>query len=450
MRAFWEWLKQRMRILSQPRLRAEIGWVLTSKGTEFLLLFALLKVITLGLGPEGFGEYNFVDVGIILASSVMLVPIRESFLRDYYGLAERGELGAGARLLIRWYLVATVFGVLTALALAFRADAWLGLQPLTVALGGLVFFFECWRLLGHEILNIRRLRRRWAMSGVGFLATQLVAVSCAILIFTAQPWAALAAYAAASGLFAFLVTAPILRELASLPRSSPTRLGRMAWTFGAPLAAVLIFQWLQSFSDRFLLGLLLSVETAGIYIAAYQVCGAPYVLLRKLVHNFVTPIAYRRGSDESNPRSLWAADRVVLAGAAVQLGLGSALLPIYALFGTSLVVFLTSERFAVSMDLVLTLAAARLVQSLAESLQPVFAVHHRLGSMLWFRLSSAIATVAICSFMIQRYGIMGAAWGSLLGFSLYLAAIALFPHGCVWLILDARRRSRVTVEPPSR
>ena len=153
----------------------------------------------------------------------------------------------------------------------------------------------------------------------------------------------------------------------------------------------------------------------------------------------LTPIAYQRGWDETDASRLWAADRVLVGGVGVQLAAGLVLLAGYLVWGSELVVLLTSEAFAVPAALVAILATGRFLQTLSQSLQPIFAVHHKMGSILWLRLVGAALTVGLCWPLTLEYGILGAAAGSCAAFALYLGILLFAPSGCFWLVLRARR-----------
>src|SRR5690606_5720472 len=215
-------------------------------------------------------------------------------------------------------------------------------------------------------------------------------------------------------------------------------------TFGVPLGVLTAFQWVQGFIDRYLLKAFLDIEAVGLYVATYQVCGIPYTLLLRISHNLLKPIAYQRGHDVDDARSLWAADRLLLAGLGIQAVVGAVMLIGYAAFGPQLVVLVTSQEFVVSTTTIVLLAAGRYVQALGQALSSIFAVHKRTGSFLGFRIFGACLTVAICVPLIQRHGILGAAAGSLLSLTLYLIGLLFGPSGCWWLIRSARQGARAT------
>ncbi len=431
------------RLSSTPRLRGELVWVIAHRFVEFGFLFAQLKLLTSLLGKEGYGEYSLAETGIALLGSLLLAPVQEAYLRDYHGAGDRGETRAATRLLLRWYAVATL-GAAALLALVSQAfSEWFAVGRWTTLAAGLVFLAERWRTLGQDLLNIERQRRAGALWNLSFLTLQLALVALVLWSGPATATSALLAYAAAAALFGALVTAPLARRLLRRPGSAARSLvPSLVLGFGVPYAALLIFQWVQAFSDRILVKGLLDPASLGLYVAAYQVCGVPFVLLLRVAHELLTPIAYARSRDLGDSSQLWSADRLLLAGLGAQLVLGVGMLGGYALFGSRLLVLLTSEAYALPASTLTLLAAARFAQSFSMGLQPIFAVHQRMGRLLGFRAAGAIVTPAICWLTIPAFGVAGAALGTLLAYLAYLVVLGFGPAGCVWLVLGARRSAR--------
>lgn len=428
-------------MLGNPRLRAEIGWVVVNKGAEFVLLFGLLKLLTNQLGKAGYGEYNLAEVAVLLVGNALLMPVHESFLRDYHGSKERGERRAAGLFLLRWYAAATLLAAVLAGLLSTNLGRWLGVGPWTPLAAGLIFVFERWRFLGQDVLNIQRKRRAWALFNLAYSALLLATIGIAVHVGPATATTALFAYAGAAAVFSVVVAGPMVRGMLREPEGAASGLPRLVWVFGVPYAALLLFQWVQGFSDRYLVKGLLDPESVGLYVAAYQVCGIPFTLVLRIAHNLLTPIAYQRSRDTEDPAQLWSADKLVLTGIAIQLCVGVAMLVGYALVGQQLLVLLTNERFVLPTVTLVVLAAGRFVQSVSQATQPIFAVHHELRRMLWFRGFGAVLTLGICWLAISRYGIPGAAIGTLVALSVYLVALLFAPGGCWWLVTDARRRA---------
>ena len=424
--------------IGDERLRSEVGWVILNKAAELVLLFGLLKLLTNGIGKAGYGEYNITDTALLLVSSVVLAPVHQAFLRDYHGSHERDEARGAAVYLIRWFGLVTLAIALVGMVFSRQLAAWFELSPWTPFAAGVLFLTERWRLIGQDILNIQRRRKHWALANLAFIVSLIAAIAAVVEWGPASAPGALFAYAAVAGVFGIGLTAGFLRDVVRLPRGLPSGLAKLTLGFGVPYAALLVFQWIQGFGDRYLVKALLDAESVGLYVAAYQVCGVPFALILRIAHDLLTPVAYRRAQDATDPVQFWSADKLLIGGIAIQIVAGLAMLVFYAFFGQWLLIFLTNDQFELPATTLVLLAAARFAQSMSFATQPIFAVHHRLSDMLWFRCFGAVLNLGICAWAIARHGIPGAALGTLLATGLYLVALVFGPRGCWWLVAGVR------------
>lgn len=437
------------RLGSSSRVRGEVAWVVSSRVSEYLIQFALLKILATRLGRDGYGEMNLAETAIVLATHVVLAPARESFLRDYHRAKERRSEKSARQFLLRWYACGTIGVLILSVVTSDLVSRTFGLSRWTVIAAGLVFFFDRWRMLAADIRNIDRSRKSWAIWNISFSLSLVGCITIGTWAAPATAATALFAYAAASAVFSLSMMLPWIRDTRTLEAGPSTDLIGQTRRFGLPFAALLVFQWIQGFTDRYLIQAQLDVETVGLYVAAFRVCGVPFMLILAISHSLLTPIAYQRSSPSSGPGRLWAADQVVLAGIGFHLVSGLLLIGIYAVSGPDLVVLLTTDDFQVSRRTVVALAAARLIQTISQALQPIFAVHERMDRLLWLRMIGAAATVAICWPMIARYGAFGAALGTLMAFSLYLLGLTFGPSGCFWLVRAARAEASPSSPQPA-
>ncbi|MDY7010514.1 MAG: oligosaccharide flippase family protein [Planctomycetota bacterium] len=429
-------------VLRNPRLRREMFWVACNKAVELTTLFVTLKVLTNFLSKAGFGEFNLALTSLMLLDSILIVPMNRAFQRHYHTSEERGTLRSTAMALFRWYTVVTVAVALGGCIFSISLSGWFGLETWTAMAAGIYFMANRWRALGVETLDIRRQRRKCAVHNGLFLLSQLALVFAAIYFIKASASAALFAYAIAAVICSLIVAVPLVRRMRVMPEGTNSEIMRMVWSFGLPFGALMVFQWVQNFADRYIIAGQLDFQSAGLYVAAYQVCGIPYMLLLNIMYSLLMPIAYQRARDIDDPRQLWSADRVLLAGVAAYLGIGASMLLVYGFWGRQLIVLLTSKGFALPLSIIMFLTLCRYVQCLGMLFQLFFAVHHQIKRLLWFRAIGAIITVPICWFAVRSYDITGAAVGALLAGTIYVALVCLGRGGCAWEILSSRSAAR--------
>src|SRR5215813_12993929 len=87
------------------RLRREATWVLTHKVLELVLNIASLKVFTTLMrdAPAAYGEFNLALTATVLAATVVLLPVTQTYLRSYHGANTSGTMPAVTAVLLRWY-----------------------------------------------------------------------------------------------------------------------------------------------------------------------------------------------------------------------------------------------------------------------------------------------------------------------------------------------------------
>jgi len=332
---------------------------------------------------------------------------------------------------------------------SYLADAF-GVAASTVTAAGLAFFADRWRILGLEVMNMRRQRRRWALSSLAYSGALLALMTVTLHWFTATPSVALYVYATTAAVFAAIGTGPLIAEIAALPTGSRSNIGPMVIGFGAPFGLLLLLQWVQGFADRFLIKALIEDATAvGLYAAAYQVCGAPFTLVFRITQNLLRPVAYQKG-DHQQPETLWSADRVLLGGTAFQLVCGVNAVILLVWLGPSLIVLLTNSTFQVERTTVAALAAGRFAQMIAASIQPIFAVHRAMNRLLYYRLGGAVLTVALCYPLTLQLGVFGTALGTSLALTSYLLILLIAPKGAMSLLRSAHREAIAAIDTGNR
>lgn len=429
------------RILTNRSAREEFAWVALNKLAEAALLFVTLKLLTRLLSKEAYAEYNLIVTLMVLVAHVALLPINRAYHRLYHGGEESGHARSAGTATLTWYAVATGVVLLLAGLISRPAGRWFAFEPWSAAAAGMLFVGTYWRFLGVEIFNLRRERRTAAIQSIAFYAATVVAMAAALVLWEPSATAALLSSAAVALVFAVLAARPLVRQIRAHPPGGGSPIMTMAWTFGAPYAAMMACGWVQGFADRYLVDWLMDREAAALYVAAFVVSGAPYMILVTMMDSALVPIAYQRCKDPSDPAQAWAGDRVMLLGVGVYALIGLPLIPVFLLFGPQVLTLFTSAEYALPGSVIAWLALGRFMQGLTVLAQWFFAIHNRMGSSLLFRAAGALLTVPICWLAIQHGGLMGAAVGTFVAAAAYAGLLTFGPGGCYWLIVSCRRRT---------
>ena len=418
--------------LRNARIRSEVGWLLAHKVAEFLVVFATLKVFTTAMPEAVFGEYQLALSALMLLTNFSAAPISQAFIRLYH---ESGRDGTRRSLFdavrIANWRVALVTAI-GAAVLSYPVSHLFGFEPLTLFATGLIILGNRWRSLWIYLLDIRRERRTGAIQNVGFFLGVLSATVVVISLVKMSATSALLTYAFVAAAFGWLGRSGFERERLASEPGRPSAFRQAAWEFGLPIGALLTFQWFQSFSERWILGIQLTLDEVGQYVAAYQVAGAPYLMLMAIVNGLVIPVAYQRaGGDASNLKS---ADRVLIAGTVAYLLFGAACLPLYAYWGHEIARLLTSKEYALPSAIILLIAAARYLNCLGLVLHSFFLLHRRTMPLLITSAVAAAISIPVYWYAVSAGAIRGAAIGVCTTASFYVCLMLFAPGGVIWLL----------------
>lgn len=429
------------RIVREPRLMREAGWVILGKVVEFGLLFVSLKLMTTLMPQSEVGGYQLIQSSLMLLGIALLGPVQNGYHRYFHTAEERGERRGAGVILLRWYSIATAavlaLGVIFAVPLAHRFE----IGTVAVMLGGLIFFVDRWRMIALEVLEIRRLRRSFALQASGHLILQVTLLWTFLTVFEPDATAALSAQGTAALVFSIVAVAPFLRMILSGQPRAQSGLMETVRRFGAPYSVLLICQWLQLSVDRFVIDQMLDKASVGLYVTAYQITGVPFMLLVNIGSWFLLPIAYQRARDIDDPAQLWAADKIFVGGIAAYVVIGLVAVAGLSLGGPALIVALSSAEYELPTATVIALSIGRYIQCLAFLIQPIFAVHQRMTSSLVFRVIGAALAVPICWLGVKWGGVHGAAVATIISSLLYAMLLIAGPGGCLWLVLRSRADS---------
>jgi len=421
-------------------LRSEVGWVTFSCIADLILTFISLKACTMLLSKSAFGEYNLGMTAMVLLAYVFLFPMNQAYLRYFHTAEANGTARSAGLAVLTWYGVTTTMVAVILMVATAPLSKTFGLELFVPLAVGLAFLASYWRWLGVEVLRIQRSRKMYSLQSVSFQVLRAVFLVAAIYWVQASATWALLAHAAAAMLLAVFGIVPLARRILSKPRGPRGDLMKMVWTFGIPSATVFVCLWIQAFADRYIVAYLLDFESVAVYVAAYQVCGVPYTMLATIMDNLVVPIAYQRTKDIKDARQVWAGGKAILIGAVAYVVIGAFGLLLYVVLGQQLLVLLTTNKYLVSINVILVMTGCRYVQSLATMLDRLFAVHHRMTRSFVFRAVGGGISLALCWFGTKWFGFLGAVTGVFLGSLAYLVLAGVGPGGWVWLVWRNRKK----------
>lgn len=209
--------------------------------------------------------------------------------------------------------------------------------------------------------------------------------------------------------------------------------------YGVPLTAALTLSFIVTYSDRLLLGWLRGSADVGTYAAAYDLTSQALFTLMMMVNLSAFPLAVRALEEKGveAARSQLAAHAVLLLGAAGPATLGIALLA-----PNVSAVLVGSSYQVTAARLIPWLACGAFVAGIkAFYFDLSFQLGRKTTKQVWISMAAAALNIGLNVWWIPTFGVLGAAWASLVAFmiaavlsmTLGLAVFRLPVPGIQWL-----------------
>ncbi|MDQ4076229.1 MAG: oligosaccharide flippase family protein [Chloroflexota bacterium] len=389
-----------------------------------LALFLLIPYLVNALPTEEYGAWALFEVAVVFLNMLILAGMDTGLMREYWfldGEEERHRL-SGTVLIgtLGWGLV--IVGV-SSLGL------WVGAGYLQVveilqfgsstnllALVVFIGFFEAIFALLLSLFRIREEAWRFVVLSVGRMFLFLVATIVGVSWLEGVEGALLGRLVA--GIFGVAVAAFLARNLVAL-QFTPGRFKRVV-RYGLPLLPTSIAAYVLFASDRYVMDYFYSLEVVAVYSFAYKVATTVDVLITR---PFAIDWAPRRFkiATQDNPQHRYAQALLLYLFA----GVGFALLVIA---GTPLVYVLIDppDSFYAGMHLIPLLLTAYLIYGLSYPLNIGIMLKDKTELLPLLSGSAAVICIVLNILWISRFGMVGAAWATIVAYAFHTAALAWF------------------------
>lgn len=373
-----------------------------------LLGFLLLPFYTHYLGPRDYGVLELLDTSMSLLGMFLNMGMMAALLR-YYGAAQTDDE--------RRNVVGTVFvftvstGLLVfALGVTVRPTVSRLIFGPTVPATYLLLSFSSFVMGYIGNIPFAYLRAREASGRVVLIDT---VATLGILVLSIVFLGPLKMAVLGMLLSPLIVSAIRMSVLIKWMRPGMTLgldwslLGRMA-RFGFPLVFANLTLFTLNFSDRFFLQRLVSLDVVGIYAVGYKF---GYMLNFLLVQSFNMMwqarmyVVYRNADHERVFAQIFALYSFVLILAALALSL----------FSGEAIRFMVDRRYAAGAQIVGIIALSYVFLGIGNYVQLAMYLGHRTG-LIGASAVAAIINLGANYILISRFGMIGAAIATLVGF----------------------------------
>lgn len=426
-------------LLRAVSLRGDIGWVVGGQLLAFAGLFAVVKLLTGVLGPEGYGE---VAIGVTVAGTIhafIYGPIEQTLLRYAPQYKERKELpqalGGLKWVHSRAAFVLVVIGLAAGFMVGFAGGpTW----------GAVVFFGFLYGIVAGSnasvtsILNGLLERRTVAIhQGVGPWLRLLAAVSVVVLlgprsaaVLLAFAVGELAVYVSQTWSLRTFVTADN-RKVASLAWPSKPLSDHLS-TYGLPFVLFAALAVATSYADRWLLLGVMGAASVGIYVALYQVANAPISMIAGIANQLMVPIIFNRAGT-LDPASSSDAHRLISILTGIYVVVSIAFVIIAYWFGIDIMRLLTTAEMAAYGGYLWIIVAGLAISNLGQVGVLRGLSEGDSARYSWPKAIQAGTLIALIVPMVHRFGFPGIAW------SLFASSVAYIFS----VVTVNRRKSRI-------
>lgn len=391
------------------------------RGLPGLIGFVAIALFTRLLTAEEFGRYALILAVVGLFNVVFFQWIRlviGRFLpnappeQDFF----LGEIGAiclaliGGILVIGFPLIYFLFG---------------SLEPFIVGLAFALLIATA----GFEIvLSVSRAQLHPGRFGALMVAKSVIF----IIVGATLAWKGFGAISPIWGLiFGSIIALLILRRdvLRRMKPRLPTSVNLARYLgYGLPLTAAFALQWIINGSDRLILSWLLNDAAAGLYSAGYDLSFQSLTLTLVIVNTAAYPLAVK-ALEQNGPEAARIQLRVI-GEATLALALAGAACLI--LLGPQIIVLVLGTEFQDSASSIFALVA--MASALAGIKAYYFDFAFQLGhATKWQILSAGVAAVVnilLNLLLIPNFGIVGAAWATLIAYAVSLVISAVTGRAC--------------------
>lgn len=401
---------------SRPLLRdascVVAGQLLTAVG----MLFGI-RLLTEVVDSSTYGEVVLLLGLAALAMSVACGPLMQAALHFFPEHQSRGQSGLLRAALRRSFLRVLPWLLGATLALGAVQLGWAKGSIGAVVLLAIVFGCDCIRSMHTTLLNAARRHRRYAVWMVAEAWLRPLLAVLAVQLWGASALCVLGAYAAASLVLILLLAPRPETDSPTADASDSAALDRRIWRYARPLFPLGLVDWTNGVADRYLIGGLLSMSSAGIYAANYGLASRPFQLVSGSLELTLRPPYQAAVSAGDHARAARLLRHWFLAVTGIGL-LGVGLIHV---LRRPLGDLLLGADFRAGADLMPWIALGYALLAMAQVFQRVCFAHGDTRAVLAIQASAAAVGVIATAVGASGWGLTGAALAVPVCFAVQLA-----------------------------
>jgi O-antigen/teichoic acid export membrane protein len=407
--------------IATSRLAGEGAWIACGQvGTAIGVLF-LTRLLTGLYPPALFGTANLYLGISTFVFSIFCAPLMWAILRFYPEYVRTGEIPILQCIINRALILTTLplIGVLLLCGALYSVKAHAPFVLFAILAGLLIVDV----IKSNEISYLSAARRQrpnalWMFADA--CARPLGAIIFGYYLSTTTQ-SLLLGYLVGSVsvlLFFLLTVKPVSQTATSHSPVTILNMEQALRNYVLPLIPLAVLTGITSLSDRYIIGGILGVEQAGIYVAAYGLVGRPFLMAGIVIEQTIRPRYFDDISAGNFGLGKKIINRWLLTTSLVSL-LGVLLVVV---FKDDIARLLLGEKYRTSAALMPWIAAGHALLVVSYVFEIVCYAHKQTRAILFVRLAGVLACIVLSIPLIYVYGLRGAAVSVPLYFGFQLLA----------------------------
>ena len=418
------------RLMSHKRSFAGLSGDMLSVGVSQVLAaigqIIGIRLLTEALSPAVFGEIALIVGASTLATSVLINPTMQALLR-YYPECAQSDQGALTERMARRRILSALWWALplsVPLLLIGLVQGWFG--PSAASLLLLLVAIDGMKMFRTTVMNATRQHHRYGLWLIGEAWGRPLLAYGATLWLGIHVELVLIAYIAVSLALYTLLFRSTDREEPAAARGevSEEDLLRRFEAYARPLIPLGIVGWVSGMADRYMLGSLLSVQSVGMYAAAYGLASRPLLMLSSIAETSIRPLYLSALA----ARDRQASRKYLVAWLVIVSASGLAACVLLTVFHRQLAYVLLGTEFREGSYLMPWIGAGYGLLALSHVTTRICYANDATRSVMATEMAGALCAVVVGFLLINSYELQGAAMAVPIYFGVQFVLSAYLAH----------------------
>ena len=387
-----------------------------------LVAFLLLPVLTRYLSPYDYGVVETFMVIVACLTGVVMLGGNTLLSKEYFNNSDIEIRHYAGNILGMTLLCSAIILILCFIVASF-SEIFPGLIKISNFLMLLAVIIACFNAITALLTTLFQLQKK-AVSYAIFLNSKTIAditISLFLIIVVGLKWQGRIA-GVSTGSLIFLVIALVIFRSNGIGFKFPTRYGKQILLLGLPLILAHVTGWVNQAIDKLMINNLIGVESTGLYSVGYRF-GMVVLMIETAFSRAWLPFFYEtiNKNNRADDLKIVKVTYIYLAGLIVfSISFG--------LLGKHLLYFMVDKNFVPAGQFIFLISMAYCFDGIWKMFIGYLIHKGRTKTYSYIILVSAIVNIVLNYMLLQKIGLLGAAWATFISFG--VGAILTIFAGC--------------------